>query len=333
MDKFELITRNLQEVIGESEVKKIIKKRPLKVYWGTAPTGRPHVAYFVPIVKLGDFLKAGCEVTVLLADLHAFLDAHKTPLELMEARMKYYEEVIKQMLKSIGVNVSKLKFVRGSSYQFKEDYTLDVYKMGNVVSVGEAKKGGAEVVKQSDNPALNNLLYPILQALDEVYLKVDAQFGGVDQRKIFALARDHLPKVGYKKQIHLMNPMIPGLTGGKMSSSEESGKIDLLDNEEIVNRKMRKAYCPEGKVEGNGVLAFVETVIFPVFNEFEISRPEKFGGDLKFESYLDLEKSYKKKELHPLDLKNGVASYMNKLLDPVRKHFKSKQTLVKKAYG
>jgi tyrosyl-tRNA synthetase len=28
----------------------------------------------------------------------------------------------------------------------------------------------------------------IIQALDEEYLKVDAQFGGVDQRKIFTFA-------------------------------------------------------------------------------------------------------------------------------------------------
>lgn len=46
-----------------------------------------------------------------------------------------------------------------------------------------------------------------LQALDEEYLKVDAQFGGVDQRKIFTLAEKYLPQLGYAKRIHLMNPM------------------------------------------------------------------------------------------------------------------------------
>ena len=50
---------------------------------------------------------------------------------------------------------------------------------------------------------------------------MDAQFGGVDQRKIFMLAEKYLPALGYKKRVHLMNPMIPGLTGDKMSSSEE----------------------------------------------------------------------------------------------------------------
>ncbi|VDQ17296.1 unnamed protein product [Trichobilharzia regenti] len=57
-----------------------------------------------------------------------------------------------------------------------------------LTSVHDARKAGAEVVKQVSNPLVSGLLYPLLQALDEIHLKVDAQFGGVDQRKIFMLA-------------------------------------------------------------------------------------------------------------------------------------------------
>lgn len=51
-----------QEVLGEEKLKEILKERELKIYWGTATTGKPHVAYFVPMSKIADFLKAGCEV-------------------------------------------------------------------------------------------------------------------------------------------------------------------------------------------------------------------------------------------------------------------------------
>lgn len=34
----------------------------------------------------------------------------------------------------------------------------------------------------------SGLIYPVYQWLDEEYLKADAQFGGVDQRKIFISA-------------------------------------------------------------------------------------------------------------------------------------------------
>lgn len=184
-----------------------MKERDLKIYWGTATTGKPHIAYFVPMSKISDFLKAGCEVTILFADLHAYLDNMKAPWELLSKRTEYYARVIKSALSSIGVPVNKLKFVKGSDYQLSREYTLDVYKLSSLVSEHDAKKAGAEVVKQSNNPLLSGLLYPGLQALDEEYLKCDAQFGGIDQRKIFMFAEEYLPKLGYGKRIHLMNPM------------------------------------------------------------------------------------------------------------------------------
>lgn len=35
------------------------------------------------------------------------------------------------------------------------------------------------------------------------------------------ISLQYLPSLGYTKRAHLMNPMVPGLTGTKMSSSEE----------------------------------------------------------------------------------------------------------------
>merc|ERR1740137_424561 len=105
------------------------------------------------------------------------------------------------------------------------------------------------------------MLYPGLQALDEEYLKVDAQFGGVDQRKIFTFAEKYMPQLGYGKRIHLMNPMVPGLTGGKMSSSDEDSKIDMIDSEAQVKKKLKKAFCEPGNITNNGILSFVKYVV------------------------------------------------------------------------
>ena len=57
------------------------------------------------------------QVTILFADLHAFLDNMKAPWELLELRVQYYEQVIKAMLESIGVPLDKLKFIKGTDYQ------------------------------------------------------------------------------------------------------------------------------------------------------------------------------------------------------------------------
>ncbi|TDG48057.1 hypothetical protein AWZ03_005474 [Drosophila navojoa] len=323
-EKKKLITRNLQETLGDDKLTKILQERDLKIYWGTATTGKPHVAYFVPMSKIADFLKAGCEVTILFADLHAYLDNMKAPWPLLELRTKYYEQVIKAMLRSIDVPLDKLKFVKGSDYQLSKEYTLDVYKLSSLVTIHDAKKAGAEVVKQVEFPLLSCLLYPGLQGLDEEYLKVDAQFGGVDQRKIFTFSEKYLPQLGYEKRIHFMNPMVPGLAGGKMSSSEEDSKIDLLDSPANVKKKLKKAFCEPGNIADNGLLSFVKHVLFSLFKEgegFEINRAADNGGDITFYQYPELEQYYADNKLHPGDLKASVEKYINRLLDPIRKTF------------
>jgi len=322
-ERYELITRNLQEVLGEEKLKAVLAERNPRIYWGTATTGKPHVGYFVPMSKIADFLKAGCEVTILFADLHAYLDNMKAPWPLLKLRTDYYEEIIKGMLESVGVSIENLKFVRGSDYQLNKQYTLDVYRLSSLVTEHDAKKAGAEVVKQVDHPLLSGLLYPGLQALDEHYLNVDAQFGGVDQRKIFTFAEKYLPVLGYEKRIHLMNPMVPGLTGDKMSSSIEDSKIDILDEPNTVKKKLAKAFCAPGEIENNGVLAFCRHAIFPMLHgeKFVINRPEKFGGPIYYANYKDVEEAFGKEELHPGDLKMGVEGFINGLLEPIRKKF------------
>ncbi|KAK4328288.1 hypothetical protein Pmani_001313 [Petrolisthes manimaculis] len=211
-EKVNLICRGLDEVIGADRMTAVLRERPLKVYWGTATTGKPHVAYFVPMTKIADFLKAGC-----------------------------------------------------TSYQLGERYTEDVYKLSSMVTQHDAIKAGAEVVKQVHSPLQSGLLYPGLQALDEEYLRVDAQFGGVDQRKIFTYADKYLPRLGYQKRSHLMNTMVPGLTGGKMSSSEAQSKVDLMDSPQDVERKLIGADCDPSRPD-NGIMAFMKHVVFPIVN-------------------------------------------------------------------
>lgn len=116
-NKYNLITRNLAEWLGDDKLKSILQERDLKLYWGTATTGKPHIGYFTPISKIADFLKADVEVTILFADLHAYLDNMKAPWDLLVHRTQYYEAIIKAMLRSIGVPLDKLKFVKGSDYQ------------------------------------------------------------------------------------------------------------------------------------------------------------------------------------------------------------------------
>lgn len=336
-EKIDLITRDLNEVIGQEDLVPILKEREVKIYWGTAPTGKPHLGYFVPLMKIADFLQAGCEVTILLADIHAYLDNMKSTWELLEYRTQYYEFIIKEILSLVGVPLEKLKFVKGTSYQLDKNYSLDILKVSAMSSLRDVQKAGSEVVKQVESPLMSSMLYPIYQAVDEEYLGVDAQFGGVDQRKIFMFAREYLPKIGYKKRVHLLNTLIPGLgKSGKMSSSEPSSKIDLDDSQEIIKEKINKAFTVDGKVEGNGLLAILKYILFRKFEadakSFLVERPEKWGGNVEYKTYKDVEDDFASNKLSSVDLKPSVARELELLISPLREKILLKKDLVEKAY-
>tara|TARA_B100001971_G_scaffold182232_1_gene179455 strand:- start:147 stop:593 length:447 start_codon:yes stop_codon:yes gene_type:complete len=146
------------------------------------------------------------------------------------------------------------------------------------------------------------------------------------------LGRELLPEINHDKPICVFTPLLPGLTGGKMSASDEKSKIDLLDSKKEVESKVKKAYCKEGEIKENGVLAFCEYFIFPFKGKLKIERPEKFGGNVNYKSYSELEKDFVKKKLHPMDLKESVAKEITEVLEPVRKVFEKKKGLVKEAY-
>jgi len=335
-EKLALIKRNMQEIVTEEELVKLLKtKKKPAVYLGTAITGRPHVGYFMWVLKMADFLKVRFKVKLLLADIHGALD--NCPWELLENRYKYYSIVIPAMFQAVGADIKNFEIVKGSDFQLKKEYVFDVLKMSTFASVHDCTKASSEVVKQSENPKLSGLIYPIMQALDEEYLKVDIQYGGLDQRKILMFAREMLPKIGYKPRIEVMTPLIPGLTaGGKMSSSIKESKIDLIDDKETVNKKINNAFCQEGVIENNGVLAFVKYVLMTIKQdngeEFTIKRPEKWGGNVSYKSYEEIEKDFVAKKIHPMDLKNALAEEINKLLEPIRKKMHGKEELIKKAY-
>ena len=332
--RFELITRNLQEVLGADELKEMLKsKKEVSLYWGTMPTGAPHVSYLYPFLKIADFLQAGLRVKILIADLHAALD--NVPWEVLDKRQAYYEALIPIMLESVGVNTKKLEFVKGSKMQLKPEYFKDILRLSTMTSVKDAMRAASEVVKLGDNPKLGGLIYPSMQALDEEYLGVDIQFGGTDQRKIFVYAREYLPKIGYKSRVELMNYMLRGLIGDKMSSSVPGTKIDMLESPESVQKKINGAYCVAGEAD-NGLMDFLKYVLFVLKSDkkkkFVIDRPAKFGGKVEYSDYESVERDFVEQKLHPMDLKNAIASEINALLEPVRKN-KKLFKLHEEAYG
>ncbi|VVB76176.1 Tyrosine--tRNA ligase [Candidatus Tiddalikarchaeum anstoanum] len=317
--KLELIKKNTIEIIGEDELRqKIDSGKAIKAYWGRAPTGALHMGHAMSLSKIFDLQKAGVKPVILIADIHAALDDQKAPWEQIDKRAEFTKKCIELALPWS----EKPNFITGSSYQLSKNYELDLLKISTMVTITRATRAASEVTRMKD-PKVSELIYPIMQALDEQYLEVDMQWGGVDQRHIMALAREYLPKIGYKPRTELMLPLICSLKGPevKMSSSIPDSIIKVYDSEKSVTDKIRNSYCPEGDIKDNPILQLCQRIIFPIRGKMKIERPAKFGGDIEFTNYAELEKVFQSKKLHPLDLKNALTKELIILFKPAREYF------------
>ncbi|MFH0808776.1 MAG: hypothetical protein V1888_04140 [archaeon] len=125
-------------------------------------------------------------------------------------------------------------------------------------------------------------------------------------------------KIKYRKVLSSVDAAI----AKKMSKSKPDTAIFMTDSKEDVYRKFNKAFCPAGKVEDNPVLEYMKYIVFERFDDIVIKRDAKFGGDLEFGCYEDLERVFVSGGVHPMDLKNCCAGYIDEMLEPVRKHFR-----------
>jgi len=183
------------------------------------------------------------------------------------------------------------------------------------------------------------LIYPPMQASDIFTLGVNLSHAGTDQRNVHVVARDTAQEAGYIKPVVIHHHLLQGLLkpaiwpipeedrdatveAMKMSKSKPDSAIFIHDTPEEIKRKLGNAFCPEGEVKYNPILDWAKNLIF--YDEgstLEIKRDEKWGGNLTYNSYEELEKDYAGKELHPQDLKNAVADWLIIKLEPARKYF------------
>ena len=331
-----LVGRNTAEVVTDEELDGLLADDDPTVYIGYAPTGEMHIGHFTTIRKLADFLRADLDVTVLIADLHAHLDDEKSPFDLLDARSAYYREAIEGMVAAAGADPEKIEFVRGREFELDPEYSLDLLRMAADTTISRVQRAGSEVVRQAENPNLGGLLYPLMQTLDVEALDADIAYGGIDQRGIYMLSRELFGDRDEEPPVCVFAPLLSGLSGGKMSASDEGSKVNLTDDPDTVAEKLQGAYCPQGEVENNGVLEYLEYLVFPILDErgesFEIERPEEYGGDLVYERYDDLEADFVSEELHPQDLKNAAGGYVSSVIDPIRGRFADRPDLLAEAY-
>jgi tyrosyl-tRNA synthetase len=314
MDRLELVTRNVEEVVTMDELKKLLdEKAHPTVYVGYEPSGNIHLGHMITANKLVDCQNAGFKVTVLLADLHAYLN-RKGTMEQIEKIAEYN----KRCFIALGLSEENTRFVLGSSYQLSPEYEMNILRMACDTTLNRARRSMDEVSRDAEDPHVSQMIYPLMQSMDIATLDVDVAMGGIDQRKIHMIAREELPLLGFRSPVCLHTPILLGLDGTKMSSSK-GNNISVDEPADAVTKKIEKAFCPAGVVENNPVLDLFKYHIFMRYPAITIERPEKHGGNVEYGSYESLKNDFAAQKIHPLDLKKAAARYMNMILEPVRK--------------
>jgi tyrosyl-tRNA synthetase len=312
MSKFDLITENVDEIIGEEEIKKILEERDIVIYWGTTPTSIPNIIHFIPLINLMHFNKHGCHIKILLADIHAYLNSINLNFEVFEHRTDIHEKIIKYMIRFLDKEEnSDISFIQGTSFQLNSEYTMDTYKFNALCTVSKLSNAGKNIINQTSDPLMTSLLYPTLQALDIEYLNADVFFGDYKQKDICILTNEVLDKMGYKKKTFFLNEIYTNL--------KNMPKITFIDSYEDIENKINSMNIKD-------ILYLINIIIFDICEIKNIIFTIK---DFEFTSLTQIALKYRTNEIIIDDIKQAVILFLDWIIEPMRKEFNEEDMIEK----
>ncbi|GAB4326270.1 MAG: tyrosine--tRNA ligase [Promethearchaeota archaeon] len=353
-ERFDLITRDLEETLTEDDLRALLNSgAPVKHYIGFEISGKVHLGTgLMCMSKVKDFMDAGVDCTVFLADWHTWInDKLGGDREVIRSVAEgYFKEALKASLAALGGNPEKLKFVLGSDlYHHNDLYWETVIDVSKHVTLKRALRSITIMGrKQGEGVDFAKLIYPSMQVADIFIQGVNLAHAGSDQRKAQVVAREVAQKLkssplldskGNKaKPVAVHHHLLLGLKAPptwpvprdgmqelwsemKMSKSVPDSAVFVHDDPEEVRRKIRAAFCPAGEADFNPVLDWAKYLVFRRDRTLEVKRPAKYGGDVQFESYDELERAFVGGKLHPLDLKKAVAEAIVEILAPIHEAF------------
>lgn len=344
-EKVELIERApTEEVVTHDELIELFKTNSSpKHYIGLEISGFLHLGSLISTgFKINDFAKAGVKCTVFLADWHTLInDKLGGDWETISKVSKYYQDAFKLVCPDA-------KIILGSKlYEEKTEYWSELVKFTKHMSLARTMRTLTIMGRSESDEKIDvaKLLYPAMQAVDIHSLDVDIAHAGMDQRKIHMLVREIFPKMKWKVPVAVHHRLLPGLVKptensdsqilGKMSKSDPNSGVFIHNTDEEIIKKISKAWCEEANIQSNPLLEISRHVIFHEFKEMKVERPEKFGGNVSYFDYTQLQKDFEEKKLHPGDLKQTVGNYLVKIISPIREKLNLSQELfdaIKKSY-
>jgi len=341
------------EVLTNDELKSLFETKSHPTHYiGFEISGKVHLGTgLCTALKVKDFLEAGIQPTIFLADYHAYINGKlggELP-HIQSIAKGYFKSAMHASLLCAGLDeeqAKKVRFVLGSELyaELGNEYWKDVMAVSKDTTMKRMLRCTTIMGRsESDTLPTSAFLYPAMQVADIWALKADIAHAGMDQRKVHVLAREWAEKTKKSKPIAVHGALLGSLTGpgrmdpnaseddklmaGKMSKSNPDSCLYIHDSEAEILRKMKNAYCPPKVVDDNPIIQMAETFVLRD-RPLKIERPAKFGGDLEIGSSQELRTLFSDAKLHPMDLKNAVGRELIAMLSPARQYFEKHPKLL-----
>jgi tyrosyl-tRNA synthetase len=327
------VARYTQELLTPEELRGVFEthRRP-RAYIGFEPSGRLTIGHLVTARKMRDLVEAGCDLTVFLADWHAWInDKLGGSLERIRASGEY----MRSAFTALGLEPEKVTYRWASELANRSEYWARVVRVAKATTLARTKRAMTIMGRGEEEANLDTakLFYPAMQAADIFELPVEIAYAGIDQRRAHVLARETAHHYGWTVPQAVHTPLISSLKGGgrmdpatmgvekKMSKSDPSGAITIPCTPEDIRSRVASAFCPAKTLEANPVAELAQYVVFPWEGHLEIHRPEKYGGPLRFDSPEKFVEQYAAGAVHPQDLKGAVGLALERILAPASGYF------------
>ncbi len=332
-ERVDRVTRHAVEVLTPEDLRSLLASHDHpRAYIGFEPSGSLTVAHLITARKILDLAEAGFDVTVFLADWHAWInDKLGGDLERIRASGRYMEAGFA----ALGADPARVRYRWSHELTGSADYWARVVRVAKVTSLARTKRAMSILGRSEEEGSLDTskLFYPAMQAADIFELPVDLAYAGMDQRRAHVLAREVAHHYGWPVPTALHTPLLSSLKGGgrmdpaegalqrKMSKSDPETGIPIPADRATIAARIAGAFCPAKTVEGNAIVEIVRYIVFPWEGRLEVVRAPKHGGPVAFETEPSFLEAWTTGGLHPQDLKSAVVEALDRRLAPTRAYF------------
>ncbi len=221
----ELLSRGVEEIIDRKHLEeKLLSGKQLRVKLGIDPTSASiHLGRSIPLLKLRDFQELGHQIVFIVGDATGVIgdtsdkESERPMLtrEDVASNLKSYKEQVGKIL-----DLDKIEFRHNSEWLNRLSYE-QIGEHANVFSLAEfiSRDNIRRRLEAGTRVSLREVLYPLMQGYDSVAVEADVELGGTDQRFNLLAGRTLQANFDQEPQDILMNPLVAGTDGRKMSSS------------------------------------------------------------------------------------------------------------------